>query len=179
MEIIIQIPDGEYEDLIGLYKLGLDQPAYKTFIEKTCIEAIANGTPYNPSGDLISRSELKKILKENEWITDDPFADGGVLEEIIDNVPSIETYPFEQVQELVKLNQQFAQEIENLKRPQGKWVGNALDEHHCSRCGHPALWEEEPDNYYEVQSRFCPNCGADMRDDKKETTWVVQNKKSD
>lgn len=46
---------------------------------------------------------------------------------------------------------------------QGEWIGNAFDEHHCSRCGHPALWEEEPDGYYEVQSRFCPNCGADMR----------------
>ena len=44
--------------------------------------------------------------------------------------------------------------------PQGEWIGNAFDEHHCSRCGHPALWEEEPDDYYEVQSRFCPNCGC-------------------
>lgn len=50
-----------------------------------------------------------------------------------------------------------------MKRPQGEWIGNAFDEHHCNRCGHPALWEEEPDGYYEVQSRFCPNCGADMR----------------
>lgn len=47
-------------------------------------------------------------------------------------------------------------------RPQGEWIGNAFDEHHCNRCGHPALWEEEPDGYYEVQSRFCPTCGADM-----------------
>ncbi len=35
----------------------------------------------------------------------------------IANAPTVEAYPFEQVQELVKLNQQFAQEIENLKRP--------------------------------------------------------------
>jgi len=53
-------------------------------------------------------------------------------------------------------------------RPQSEWVGNAFDEHHCKRCGHPALWEEEPDgyyadSYYEVQSNFCPECGADMR----------------
>lgn len=48
------------------------------------------------------------------------------------------------------------------ERPLGDWIGNAFDEHHCSICGHSALWEEEPDGYYEVQSRFCPNCGADM-----------------
>lgn len=54
-------------------------------------------------------------------------------------------------------------DVSELDRPKSEWVGNAFDEHHCKRCGHPALWEEEPDGYYEVQSRFCPNCGADMR----------------
>ncbi len=49
------------------------------------------------------------------------------------------------------------------ERPQGEWHGNNFDEHSCSLCGHPALYEEEPDGYYEVQSNFCPNCGADMR----------------
>ena len=49
------------------------------------------------------------------------------------------------------------------ERPQGEWIGNAFDEHHCNRCGHPALWEEEPDDYYEVQSNFCPHCGAKMK----------------
>lgn len=59
----------------------------------------------------------------------------------------------------------FKKELEAvLKRPEGEWVGNAFDEHHCNRCGHPALWEEEPDGYYEVQSRFCPNCGARMQE---------------
>ena len=46
---------------------------------------------------------------------------------------------------------------------QGEWIGNAFNEHHCNICGHPALWEEEPDDYYEAQSRFCPNCGAKMK----------------
>lgn len=55
-------------------------------------------------------------------------------------------------------------ELKQKERPQGKWVGNAFNEHHCNRCGHPALWEEEPDDYYEVQSKFCPNCGACMQE---------------
>ena len=49
------------------------------------------------------------------------------------------------------------------ERPHGEWHGNNFDEHSCPLCGHAALYEEEPDGYYEVQSNFCPNCGADMR----------------
>lgn len=45
-----------------------------------------------------------------------------VSAEIVDNAPTVDAYPFEQVQELVKLNQQFAQEIETLKRPHGEWI---------------------------------------------------------
>ena len=49
------------------------------------------------------------------------------------------------------------------ERPHGEWKGNNFGEHSCPLCGHPALYEEEPDGYYEVQSDFCPNCGVDMR----------------
>ncbi|MBR3117684.1 MAG: hypothetical protein IKF29_00440 [Oceanobacillus sp.] len=51
--------------------------------------------------------------------------------------------------------------------PEGKWIGNAFDEHRCNKCGHYALWEEEPGGYYEVQSRFCPYCGAKMEGEEK------------
>jgi len=53
------------------------------------------------------------------------------------------------------------------ERQQGEWIGNAFDEHYCNKCGHYALWSEEADGYYEVQSDFCPNCGANMRGDKE------------
>lgn len=48
MNLIIDIPDSEYNELKGLYQLGLTSPVYKTFIEKICVEAIQNGTPYEP-----------------------------------------------------------------------------------------------------------------------------------
>jgi hypothetical protein len=69
----------------------------------------------------------------------------------------------EKVNELSYYERVIANGISYEERPHGEWIGNAFDEHHCSRCGHPALWEEEPDDYYEVQSRFCPNCGACMQ----------------
>lgn len=53
------------------------------------------------------------------------------------------------------------------ERPQGEWKHNNFDEHYCNKCGHYALWSEEADGYYEVQSNFCPNCGADMREKER------------
>lgn len=49
-------------------------------------------------------------------------------------------------------------------RPQGEWKVNNYGEHICPICGHYALYDECQDNdYYEVQSNFCPECGADLR----------------
>ena len=81
--------------------------------------------------------------------------------EDIDNAPTVEAYPFEQVQELVKLNQQFAQEIENLKRPKGKWVRDKDGYWVCSVCG--AIGE--PRHVYEPTSNYCHWCGVDMSDE--------------
>lgn len=87
------------------------------------IKALENETL---QGDLISREVLLKAMEEERQYL---LARGQTGAEhilvhyclpLIDNAPTVEAYPFEQVQELVKLNQQFAQEIENLKRPQGK-----------------------------------------------------------
>lgn len=87
------------------------------------------------------------------------------------NIRTIDGCPTNQIsQDLidkVNTNVGLMQPIKD-ERPQGEWIGNAFDEHHCNRCGHPALWEEELDGYYEVQSRFCPNCGAKMQKGGKE-----------
>ena len=50
-------------------------------------EAIDNGEIIPEGcGDLIDRKALKEVLKENEWITN---TDGGGLEDIIDNAPTV------------------------------------------------------------------------------------------
>ena len=63
------------------------------------------------SDELISRSALKKDLEVTPYNDIDDLVR---TERLIDNASAVDAYPFEQVQELVKLNQQFAQEIENL-----------------------------------------------------------------
>ena len=76
------------------------------------------------NNDLISRDALKKAINNLYNETLDGIVKFGIEKAYkeIDNAPTVDSYPFEQVQELVKLNQQFAQEIENLKRPQGEYV---------------------------------------------------------
>lgn len=114
----------------------------------------------------MKKQEIRLIdadsLKEKAWITQQ--CNGCEIEDIavvcvgaIDNAPTVVNK---------NLTPERPQVVGISDRLQGEWVGNAFDEHYCKRCGHPALWEEEPDGYYEVQSNFCPNCGADMRGDK-------------
>ena len=123
------------------------------------------------NNDLISRSALKEIIETYRPIalfTDKEVGKNRMVDYClaeIDNAPTVEAYSFEQVQELVKLNQQFAQEIESLKRPQGEWIIH--NDYHencrygCNRCG----------NLTNIPGNFCPNCGVKMRVNKKETTF--------
>lgn len=106
---------------------------------------------------LIDADALKKSLTRG---TKDYYSNiylGMVLEDI-DDAPAVEAYPFEQVQELVKLNQQFAQEIENLKRPTGEWIVTSQGDYECSNCRSP----------HTDALPFCPWCGADNRKKVKE-----------
>lgn len=84
---------------------------------------------YDSNGDIIPSSwkEEKGDLISRKWLTDAirnrktylSYEDAKDVIDLIDNAPTVEAYPFEQVQELVKLNQRFAEEIEELKKPQG------------------------------------------------------------
>ena len=49
--------------------------------------AIANGTPYNPTGDLISREALKKVLIE-EYEAREHYS-GEIMLKVIDNAPTV------------------------------------------------------------------------------------------
>lgn len=123
--------------------------------------------PCSPTGDLISR----EALKENGTVI--AIVNGEKMKVVpvkcINNAQPVEAYPFEQVQELVKLNQQFAQEIENLKRSQGMWLkvkedrmsidmsGELVTRYKCSKCGR--LIATLPSKL--VDYPYC-HCGAKM-----------------
>lgn len=148
MKLIIDIPyEAYYTFKCDLGKGNLNALA----------EIVANGTPYNPTEDAISRSALKEAIKDHFDNLDAYFPSAFIKE--VDNAPTVVV----DCKNCDGYEAGYSAGVRDTERPQGEWIGNAFDEHHCNRCGHPALWEEEPDDYYEVQSRFCPNCGADMR----------------
>ena len=114
----------------------------------------------NLNNDLISREALKEATKS--FIDCDGF---NPVWQIIDNVPTVDAYPFEQVQELVKLNQQFAQEIENLKRPQGEWItyktpNDEIWQIECNSCHYTkgSKWV-----VFNALPPYCEKCGAEMK----------------
>lgn len=106
-------------------------------------------------GDL---DNLKEVI--NDLFRTGEYDCNSVLK-AIDSAPTVEAYPFEQVQELVKLNQQFAEEIEELKKPQGEWITGGkdvtaqyfYDEFICNQCF----------TVVTDKSNFCPKCGASMK----------------
>lgn len=46
------------------------------------------------------------------------------------------------------------------ERPKGEWIKDNSGNHFCPECGSCALYHEIGT---QIESRFCPNCGADMR----------------
>lgn len=90
--------------------------------------------------DLISRSALKKYMRDYKW----EFAlnsDFSKAIEMVDVQPTIEAVPVVHVEWKLKQGDEGVH-----------W--------YCSKCREEALFDIL--NYQE-KSNFCPNCGADMR----------------
>lgn len=115
--------------------------------------------------NLISREDLKEALKSKvDQDKDDLFVRGyniGIeaAMELIDNAPTVDANE-------PTLNESIAfhngYELGKSERPQGKWVFsipciNEIGTWNCSNCNYMPV--------VPVLSNYCPNCGADMRED--------------
>lgn len=59
------------------------------------------------------------------------------------------------------------------ERKTGRWIDCTSSEHlQCSECGDraPIYWDANRQEYDEWFSPYCPNCGADMRGEERETS---------
>ena len=63
MKLIIDIPDEDYKFIKDLQSLIIGGRGNCKTIQKNVINAIRNGTPYNPSGESISREALREDLR--------------------------------------------------------------------------------------------------------------------
>lgn len=157
MKLLIDIDD---EMVCNDIKNKALEPTSTT--DKVIINALYNGTPVSNEGDLISRSELKKVIDtvkqigydtENKPLFD--YIELPDLIKVIDNAPTVSfMISPDYVTELQNLNKELIKQLEEAERPQGKWqkVGKYACE--CSICGESVCGDF---------MNFCPNCGADMR----------------
>lgn len=107
-----------------------------------------------PQGDLISRSELKKVMDK---LFESGGYDSGLVMNTIDNAPTVDKgYDFGYAD-----GHGEGYELGKNSRPKGYWDKVNYGDYEnldiairCSEC------LEEVDE----ESNFCPNCGADMRE---------------
>lgn len=145
IKLIIDVEKDYYEMIKYNVEHGQD---YKTF------EIIANGVPYNPTGDSISREGLKEVI--NDLFRSGEYDCNSVLK-AIDNAPTVE-YTFEDAFQQTVCEQRLYCSA----RPKGEWLPDAGG-YQCNKCFDHAL----EINGIEIRSNFCPNCGADMRGEEE------------
>lgn len=111
-----------------------------------------------PQGDTISRSALKEKLNSRVFPQD--YATTlllGTLNDIIDNVPAVDTYTIEDMQEVRENSLILGAKL--AQRPEGEWIiSEYVDTRRgfitkCSFCKTDTIGG----------GNFCPNCGAKMQ----------------
>ena len=151
MKLIIECAEQTYSECKKIS--GLSETAY----------VIAHGTPYNPSGDLISREALKKDIEKRCGEPFDYIKTIVPTLKAIDNAPTVETFTLEDMQN------NFGAGVDSIigkyDKAKGEWKtvkGIDGDEYYeCPNCGEP--WVLVAGTPKDNNMNFCPNCGADMR----------------
>ena len=158
MKMIIDIPFEVYE----AHRKGIQS------MENDCIisNAVYDAVPYEGTGDLISRNEVKKELIARIEYLHDPEDIKAHVKECLDTAHIVDAYSFAQVRELFNLNKEFADEIDKLKRPQGEWkflssyTNSGIWKYECPLCKRTV--DAKGNEKVEEKYPFC-HCGADMR----------------
>lgn len=148
MKLIIECTEQTYSECKKIS--GLSETAF----------VIANGKPYDDSGDLISREALKTELNSRPFPQDySTTLLLGVFNELIDNAPTVPTFTLEDMQN--NWDDGAAHEAAKHDREKGEWI-IVKDEKYgdnvkCPFCGKELAGTD---------LNFCCKCGADMRGDK-------------
>ena len=149
MKLIIDIPDEMYDCI----KKDTESEMY-------IIDVIKKGIPYEPKGDLISRSELKKVLGDPLYRS--KIKDyGEILKytfvmDCINNATAV-AYPFEKFRTMLCGTCQANMRVEP-ERPSGEWIivkdKKYGDNFKCPFCGKELAGTD---------LNFCCKCGAKLR----------------
>lgn len=153
----------DYNLFIKGYKDGMKD--YKILVEESDPADSENKVR------LIDADELKKAIEplaNNHTVVSCAYRN---MLDIIDNAPTVEPHYLSDLpDETIKSLQTVAIDVSDgfvvfeRKRPQGEWIKDNSGDRFCSVCGKSALYHEIG---LMIESRFCPNCGADMQGDKE------------
>lgn len=156
MRLVIDIPDKDYEFVRDIFVISGGRMSYKG-VQANVINAIKQGTPYNPTGDLISREALIQAVEQGEGISwkNHGKDDLCVRKKYIDNAPTVCGNNPKWCESCVSKGKCAS------TRPHGEWYYNCQNGWHCSIC-HESV-KDMPTVMRKADFNFCPNCGADMR----------------
>ena len=124
MKLMIDIDNNDYEFIKDLRSLIIGGRGNCKTIQYNVINAIKHGTPVSNEGDLISRSELKKAIKEFEDVRG-----YSILLYIIDNAPTVE-YTFEEAFQKTVCEQKLYCPTVCGNNP--KWCENCVSKGKCA-----------------------------------------------
>ncbi len=162
VKLMIEIGEEEYEIIKTLIENTVIQ---NLTVSREFLEAISNGTPYNPSGDAISRSDLKKevvgmMINKADDLEEVEFEINATLASVCEKIDNAQAIPLPNEQ--IAWEQGFAAGLAQGKQQQkGEWYYNYQNGWHCSIC-HKSV-KDMPTVMGKANFAFCPNCGADMR----------------
>lgn len=146
MKLIIDIPN---------YKL--DEVQNGSIASGEILKAVRAGTPYNPTGDLISREALKEAICKAGIKGYEEYNQGlATALDLIDLAPTV-AYPF--YQEAYQTG--YEEGRNDFERPQGEWIYFDKDEPTKVEC--PFCHNRKC-----CIGNYCDYCGADMRGCDKE-----------
>ena len=151
MKLIIECAEQTYSECKKIS--GLSETAF----------VIANGKPYDPKGDCISREALKEQINATDFDFGDYYDNTEEIRkrvcEAIDNALTVEAYTSEDIVKYVSATEDLVRE--KLERPKGEWVNREAvsntifpfwERYECNQC-----------HKFNGYSKFCPNCGAKMQ----------------
>lgn len=155
MELIIDIPEEQYNDIVKHLTDNDGNYAYSDFNLR---EIIRNGTPLHinvPSANCISRGvldEIRQLYKDYQPnLATEVIEFGDALENLIDNAQAV-PLPNEQIAWEQGYEAGLAQGKQD--RPQGELKKLYGDKYYCSKCGKDCE---------QLYKRFCGYCGAELQ----------------
>ena len=154
-----------FNDINQVYNDSSRLNSLSNMIDEMLETALKKENKYDRHGDLISREDLKKSMRKSineryiSWTKTITVADiATLIFDEIEYAPTVDTT-------CPNCDSGYAQGYSDgyLKgkeeRPKGEWIDG-----YCSKCGVGSFcdaWGRD------VKSKFCPNCGANMRKEIK------------